>query len=324
MRAAGVIAAVMLLWPGVGGAEGYRAPRTASGQPDLQGVWTNASLTRIERPDGFDTVVVPPEKARAYEAGHSGRATIPDDVTGQAESEWWDMGGRLSRVGGQARASMVVDPPDGRLPYTEAGRAAAEKKPGFDGPEARNPAERCLNGVGTPAGPPMFNAAYNSIYQIVQTADQVAVLVEMNHDVRIIRLGGGHAPASIRLWMGDSVGHWEGETLVVETTNLHPEEGPRGASSIGRTYISGDARIVERFTRVAPDRIFYAFTVDDPSTYSRPWRGEMTFTASKGPIFEFACHEGNYSMEGILAGARQAEAAARAAAATPAPPRTAR
>ena len=315
MKAVRLIAAVILFWPTVVGAETYRAPRTAFGHPDLQGIWTNASLTRIERPDGFDTVVVPPEKARAYEAGHTGRAAIPDDVTGQAESEWWELGGRLSRVGAQARAALVVDPPDGRLPYTQVGRTAAEKKPGFDGPEARNPAERCLNGIGTPAGPPMFNAPYSNIYQIVQTADRVAILVEMNHDVRVVRLGGSHPPASIQLWMGDSIGRWEGETPVVETTNLHPQEGPRGASSIGRTYISGDAKIVERLTRVAPDRISYAFTVDDPSTYSRPWRGEMTFVASKGPIFEFACHEGNYSMEGILAGARKDEAAARTPAA---------
>jgi len=319
MNFAWLIAAAVLLWPAVGSAQAYRAPRTASGQPDLQGVWTNASLTRIERPDGFETVVASPEKARAFETGHIGAPTIPGDDTGQAESEWWELGGKLSRVGGEARAALVVDPPDGRLPYTQAGRAAAEKKPGFDGPEARNPAERCLSGIGTPAGPPMFNAPYSNIYQIVQTADRVAILVEMNHDVRVVRLGGSHPPASIRLWMGDSVGRWEGDTLVVETTNLHPEEGQRGASSIGRTYISGGAKIVERLTRVAPDRIFYAFTVDDPSTYSRPWRGEMTFVASKGPLFEFACHEGNYSMEGILAGARQAEAAARVAPATAAP-----
>ena len=324
MKVGGVVAAVMLLWPAIGAAEAYRAPRTASGQPDLQGLWTNASLTRIERPDGFETVVVPPEKARAFEAGHNGLVTIPDDDTGQSESEWWELGGHLSRVGGQARAALVVDPPDGRLPYTQAGRAAAAKRPGFDGPEARNPAERCLSGIGTPAGPPMFNAPYNSNYQIVQTADQVAILVEMNHDVRIVRLGARPLPPSIRLWMGDSIGHWEGETLVVETTNLNPSEGQRGASAIGRTYISGDAKIVERFTRIAPDRIFYAFTVDDPRTYSRPWRGEMTFTATKGPMFEVACHEGNYSMEGILAGARQAEAAARDAAASAEPPRTAR
>jgi len=307
MKVGGLIAAVVLLWPAIGGAEAYRAPRTASGHPDLQGIWTNASLTRIERPDGFETVVASPEEARAFEAGHNGSAAIPGDDTGQAESEWWDLGGKLSRVGGEARTALVVDPPDGRLPYTDAGRAAAAKRPGFDGPESRNPAERCLNGIGTPAGPPMFNAPYSNIYQIVQTADRVAILVEMNHDVRVVRLGGDHLPASIRLWMGDSVGHWEGETLVVETTNLRSEEGPRGASSIGRTFISGEARIVERLTRVAPDRILYEFTVDDPATYSRPWRGEMTFTASKGPLFEFACHEGNYSMGNILGGARASE-----------------
>jgi hypothetical protein len=318
-----LIAAVLLLVPALGEAQSYRAPRTAYGQPDLQGAWTNASLTRIERPDGFETVVVPPEKARAFEAGHSGLATVPDDETGQAQTEWYELGGKLSRVDGQARAAIVVDPADGRLPYTEAGRQAATARLGFDGPEARTPSERCLNGTGTPAGPPMFNAPYNNNYRILQTRDHVAILVEMNHDVRIVRLGGSRAPPSIQLWMGDSVGHWEGETLVVETGNLQPQEASRGSSSIGRTYISGDAKIVERFTRVAPDRIRYAFTVDDPATFSRPWRGESTFTSSKAAMFEFACHEGNYSMRGILGGARAAEAAARDAASGPVRPATA-
>jgi hypothetical protein len=311
-RPAAVAAALALAWAGAAEAQAYSAPRTAAGHPDLQGTWTNASLTRIERPAEFDGVVVPEARARAFESGHSGLPPIPDDEAGQADTEWWELGAKLSRVGGQARAAMVVDPVDGRLPYTEAGRAAATKRPGLDGPESRNPSERCLNGIGTPAGPPMFNAPYSNNYQIVQTADHVAILVEMNHDVRIVRLGARPAPASMRLWMGDSVGRWEGETLVVETTNLHPDEGPRGSGSIGRTYISGDAKIIERFTRVAAERIHYAFVVTDPKTYSRPWRGEMSFTPSKGAMFEFACHEGNYSLPGILAGGREEERTAGA------------
>jgi len=314
---AAALAALALALPCSGAAEGYRAPRTADGRPDLGGTWTNAALTRVERPDVFEAVVVPLDKARAFEGGQRGKPPLTDDV-GQADTEWWELGGTLARIDGQARAAWIVDPPDGRLPYSAEGRRLAGPPRGaFDGPEARLPTERCLAAIGTPAGPPMLNAPYNNNYEIVQTRDAVAIVVEMNHDVRIIRLGGRHPPPSVRSWMGDSIGRWEGETLVVETTNFHPAESQRGGPSIGWLSISPDARVVERFTRTAADAIRYDVTVEDPKTYARPWRMEMAFGPAKGPMFEFACHEGNYSMRGVLGGARAAEAASAA------PPQTA-
>lgn len=318
-----VLVVTFVVAAGLASAGPYRAPRTAAGQPDLQGLWSNASLTRLERPPEFDAVIVPDAKARAFEAGQTGRPKLPEDDVGQDETEWWEMGGKLARFHGQARAAWIVDPAGGRLPYTEAGRRALDAyKPGMDGPEARPPADRCLDGVGSPAGPPMLNTNYNNNYQIVQTADRVAIVVEMNHDVRIIRLEPAHArsPSATPSWMGDSVGHWEGEALVVETTGLHPVQSLHGSRSIGYFYTSPDAVFRERFTRVSATQILYEFSVDDPKAFSRPWRAQMLFEPSKGPMYEFACHEGNYSMTSMLAGARQAEAAARNAVATATPP----
>ena len=292
----------------------YRAPRTATGQPDLEGIWTNASLTRLERSPAFAAVDVPEAQARAFEQGHSGQPPIRDDV-GQADTEWWELGETLARIDGQARASWVVEPTDGLLPLTEAGiRGRASLPSGDDGPESRWPTERCLGAIGSPARPPMLNGPYNSNYQIIQTPEHVAIVVEMNHDVRIIRLADKRIPpASVRSWMGVSIGRWEGETLVVETTNMHPAEAARGGPAVGFLYTSQAATVVERFTRIGPQEIRYEFTALDPQTFSRPWRAEMVFLPSKGPLYEFACHEGNYSMSGILAGARRQEADARAA-----------
>jgi len=161
------------------------------------------------------------------------------------------------------------------------------------------------------AGPPMLNAPYSNLYQIVQTRDDVAISMEANHEVRIIRLTAtGHLPAHIRPWMGDSIGRWEGETLVVETTNRNAAEELKQPNGL---YISKDAKVTERFTRTAQDRLLYEFTVEDPAAYSRTWRAQMVFETAKGPTYEYACHEGNYAMRGILAGARQEEAEQRAA-----------
>ena len=155
----------------------------------------------------------------------------------------------------------------------------------------------------------MINAPYSNQYQIVVTRTAVAILMESVHDVRIVRLdGAAHPPPGVRPWMGDSIGRWDGETLVVETTNFNPGDALKIPTDL---YISKDARVVERFTRSGPGTLSYEFTVDDPATYTRPWRAQMVFQRSKGPIFEYACHEGNYSLPGILAGARREEATAR-------------
>jgi hypothetical protein len=176
----------------------------------------------------------------------------------------------------------------------------------FDGPEVRSLGERCIVGYGSSGGPPMLNVLYNNNYQIVQSPGYVVIVVEMNHDARIIRLGGEHLPQSVRPWMGDSVGRWEGDTLVVETTNLNPHQGFT-ADIRHRLYVPPDAKVTERFTRVASDEILYEFKVEDAKAYTQAWRGEIPMRATKGPMYEYACHEGNYSLRNILSGARARE-----------------
>ena len=224
---------------------------------------------------------------------------------GQATSEWGEANeAGLARIRGEARTSWIVDPPDGHMPLTAQAKKARQAPASFDGPEARPAAERCLLGLGAPAGPPLLNPGYNANYQIVQTRDAVVLISEMNHDARIVRLGGArHPPAGVALWMGDSVGRWERETLVVETANIRPA---------GRVPLSPGAKVTERFTRIAPDQIDYQLTVDDPTTYTRAWRGEELLRALGKPIYEAACHEGNYSLPNILAGRRYAERAGAA------------
>jgi hypothetical protein len=300
----------------------YRAPRDAAGHPDLGGLWTSTSLTELERPGAFTTLMVPDAEAQAYEKRRPGEfvTTDIDDIGGrQSEAEFWDVGGKLARIDGKARSSWIVDPTDGRLPYRPQGAAVralkGEAVKDRSNPESRNASERCLTAGWAMAGPPMINGPYGDQYQIVQTGQAVAISMEINHDVRIVRLAAPgqpvrHPAAHIRPWMGDSIGHWEGETLVVETTNFNPGDAYKQPTNL---YVSEDAKVTERFTRVGPATLIYEFTVDDPATYTKPWRAQMVFEASKGPMFEYACHEGNYSLPGILAGARHEEAQARAA-----------
>jgi hypothetical protein len=303
----GLAAAAMLA--AAAHAVGYRAPRNGFGQPDLEGYWTNLSLTVLQRPKALKGLAVSDAEAAAYEKQRAA-APEPDDGVGGLETDWYDAGARLARIGGEARSSWIVDPPDGRLPYSTVGRATMEAwqkrvRTSFAGPETRTMGERCLLSTAGTDGPPMLNGRYNSNYQIVQGPDAVAILVEMNHDVRIVRLGAKHhAPAAVRPWMGDSVGWWDRDTLVVETTNLNPGEALKAN---GPLYLSPAAKVIERFTRVSPRQILYQFSVDDPATYTRTWRGEMALNAAKGPIYEYACHEGNRSLPAILAGARRAE-----------------
>jgi hypothetical protein len=181
-----------------------------------------------------------------------------------------------------------------------------------DGPEVRSLGERCLLSFGSSAGPPMIPLLYNNNYQIVQTKDTVTILVEMVHDARIVRMNDKHLPSNIRKWMGDSIGRWDGETLVIETTNFHPQQSYRGASE--------NLKVTERLTRVGPQQILYHFTIEDPTTFTQPWSGEVAMNVTDGQIYEYACHEGNYALPGILAGAREQEAAAKTAPAPVATP----
>ena len=326
MRLLALGLAVMLAAPALA-APAYRVPRTPWGAPDLQGIWTNTSVTWLQRSRAAKALAPTEAEIAAMEQGFAklvepltSDKPIPPDAPPPpvaqevGNADYIEMNMKVGRVGGQPRSSWIVEPADGRLPLTDAARAAAAaRKSTFDGPEARPTDERCLTAIGSPEGPPMMNAAFNGHYQIVQTRDHVAILVEMNHDVRIVRLTDRtHAPAAVRRWMGDSVGWWEGETLVVETANLEPK-GAYVSSLGGGFAYSPDAKVIERFTRTAKDEIHYAFTVEDPATFARPWRAEMSFRPAKGPIYEYACHEGNYSLGNILAGARAEERAKAAA-----------
>ena len=307
----------------------YKAPRNAFGQPDLEGVWTNASLTSLERPTQFKSLTISEDQAKAAEAMRAkmvesqAKPTDPNAPAPKAGEDpggynafWIDAGSRFGRIRGEVRTSWLVDPADGKLPYTPEGYkiyqdTLSKVRNSFDGPEGRPLGERCILGFGSTAGPPMLNVLYNNHYQFQQAKDHVVIVVEMNHDARIVRLADPKRPPDhIRTWMGDSIGWWEGDTLVVETQGFHPAESLRpyyGAS----LYLSPEAKVTERFTRVSADQILYEFSVDDPKVYSRVWKAEMALNAAKGPMYEYACHEGNYSLPGILAGARKAEAEGR-------------
>ncbi|MBX3486119.1 hypothetical protein [Phenylobacterium sp.] len=308
-------------------AETYRAPRTAYGQPDLQGQWDNDSMTILQRPKGFAALVATPYEAAAYEKKRYGRyekVIAPVDPNAPApelddvqDDDRFEKPNGLARVRGEIRSSQIVDPADGRLPFTPQSRAAAEKalkdEEVYDDPESRPFDERCLLGGGGGVAAPITNRDH---LLIVQTRDAVVLSGEQNHEVRIIRLNVPHLPAVIRPWMGDSVGRWEGDTLVVETTNLNPKDRWRWNAGDWIPLSSG-ARIIERFTRTAPGELIYSFVVEDAANYTRPWRAEHPYRATSVRTFEYACHEGNYALTNILAGGRAAEREAASAKAAP-------
>mgnify|MGYP000520354354 CR=1 FL=1 len=301
---------------------GYAVPRTSFGHPDLQGTWTNVSLTNLERGRQFSGLVIAPEEVAKLETQRASmraaqdRPTNPDDGAPKAGQDvggynavYTDPGTRFGVVKGEARSSWIVEPADGKIPYSQKGKkifddTLAFRRTTFDGPEARPLAERCLIGFGSTAGPPMINVMYNSHYEFVQTPEAVVINVEMNHDARIIPLTDKRLPTSMHIWMGESIGRWEGDTLVVETTNFHPDEALRTffASTF---YVSPKAVVTERFTRWSKDQILYEFSVNDPDILDRPWKAEMSLNLTDDVVYEYACHEGNYSLPGILAGARE-------------------
>jgi len=289
----------------------YRAPRTVFGAPDLQGFWTNATYTPLEREKPFTTLTISPEEARKAEAifARIGEFTTEHpDPLGQKDSEFWETGSGLARVRGEIRTSFIVDPADGKIPYTDESKTRfhigdPKWKRGLDNPEDRSVTERCVASEG--GYPPNMPSPDGNYLQIVQTRDHVAMLSEKYHDAHVIRLGGqAHDPAAVTSWMGDAVGRWEGETLVVENTNFSPV----AARSYG-VKLSAASTIVERFTHLGPDDLIYEFTVTDPTFYTRPWRAEMPFTRTEARMYEYTCHEGNYGLTDILSGARRLEKA---------------
>jgi hypothetical protein len=306
---------------------GWQPPKTAWGHPDLQGNWSNATLTPLTRPAGQEPVLTPEQVARI----ESGQAQLVEDRAAPSDPNralppggdnpvcidsgttcynevYRDPGERVAVVRGEPRASLVTFPPDGRVPpFTpQAQQVIAELRQRsrqfneFDHPELRPLGERCIVAFGSSAGPPMLpNYWYNNNYTIVQNVDHVLIMAEMVHDVRIIRLGEPNPlPSSVRPWFGDSWGRWEGNTLVVETTNMNPDNAYRGVPYSPR------AKVTEKFTRIDPETIIYEFTIDDPEVYTQHWGGEVPFRALHDLVYEYACHEGNYAMEGVLRGAR--------------------
>jgi hypothetical protein len=296
----------------------WETPRMPWGDPDLQGVWTNATITTLERPDGLDELVLSEEQARELERHDAGVFSEIDDlpegdlpageVVGGYNTAWLDPGTRLMRVKGEPRTSIIVEPEDGRVPYSISGQLkflrAVVRSQKRNNPEEQLLGDRCVVGYGSTGEPPMLPVEYNNNYQIVQTPGQVMILVEMNHAVRTIRMDGEPLPPRIRPWLGDSIGHWAGDTLVVETTQFHPQESLRGAIK-HQLYVGMDSTVTERFTRMGEQEIHYEFTVTDDEIFSQPWRGELTLRPSDGQIYEYACHEGNYGMTNILAAERE-------------------
>jgi hypothetical protein len=337
----------------------WKPPRNAMGQPDLSGYWSNATLTPLTRNRRIsEKATLTAAEAKAFEKIWAQALAESDAPTDQSESTnevqakltasklveirpdfiaaggdtggyntfWIDPGTHLVEINGEYRTSILTTP-NGQPPARKAG-APAPRGGGFrdiyDSYETRSYGERCISGFGRNSGPPMLpNGYYNNNYQIVQTPDAVVIEVEMIHDARIVRLNGKHRTDGLRPAMGDSIGRYEGDTLVVETTNL-----PEWQQFMGSWK---NLKVTEWFTRIAPTKILYRFQIEDPDLWDAPWGGEYTFNTLNGRVYEYACHEGNYALPGILAGARQkekeeaeakakaaADAAAAAAKATPA------
>ena len=304
-------------------AEKWEVPRTPDGHPDLQGRWTNQSMTPLQRRTSQEGPVYTLEEVAEIEQGYVDRTVSgaqpsdpdrppppPKNTISAADSYnnvYFETGNRVAIVNGEPRTSLITFPSNGRLPALspEGERRRQERRDGrsnfgqYDHPELRPLAERCLTSYGSPAGPPMLpNGGYNSNYIIVQTPEYVMIMTEMVHDTRIIRIGSGpKLPPHIRPWMGDSWGHWEGDVLVVETTNIHPLQ----------PYTSAEMRVTERFSRMSEEAVLYEFTVNDPSTYTEPWGGQIPMMAMHDQIYEYACQEGNYALAAVLSGARYQE-----------------
>ena len=304
-------------------------PRTPDGRPDLQGNWSNATITPLQRPGGQGPVLTPdevaaiegpreeliedgsaasdPDREAPPVGGQEFNGNVLDTGTGTYNYVYIDGGDRVAILNGEPRSSLVTNPANGLIPplTPEEQQRRAELREfnsqfgQYDNPENLGLALRCLTSFGSNAGPPMLpNYYYNNNYTIVQTPDHIMILTEMIHDVRIIRMGDGpRLPEHIRPWMGDSWGHWEGDVLVVETTNVHPMQ----------RYSSETMKVTERFSRIAEDALLYEFTIDDPTTYTEPWGGQVPMLALDDLIYEYACHEWNYALANTLSGARYQE-----------------
>jgi len=336
--------AVLLAGPAFAQAQARGQPAAAAGAKaaspkelarDFSGVWTNASVTQLERSAAFKDLVVPKAQADAVAQATVGRRNAANgqsdlsqgafkDENAQAgyNAFWIDSGDGLMRVRGEARSSFITSPADGKMPFRNRQKSLAlmirdgveyrSGKGAYTDPEDLPIRERCIISQSDAGGPVMLNAIYNNNYSFFVTPGYFVIDLEMNHDVRIAPIfasakeaRAAHKPAAIRPWLGDTVAWWEGDTLVAETKNVNPIQEGRTL-----TPVSSKGTVTERFTRIAKNELLYQFTVDDPVHYTQAWSGEYSFKPAKGQIYEYACHEGNYAMEGILRGARLKEAAA--------------
>jgi hypothetical protein len=311
---------------------GYTAPRLAIGQPDLQGAWSNASITGLTRPSEFKSLVLTPEEAQKSAAANPLVVRQQTDDAGSTLTQqdgkdlnsgrgynafWISPGTSFGNVKDTFRTSWIVDPPNGQIPLSAEGRklmsdpAARRRGTGYDHPEERSLGERCIVSFAGNGGPVMMNSRYyNDNYRITQSPTHVVIEVEMVHDARVIPLhksasearGALKTAAAVPQWLGRSVGWWEGDTLVVETAGFHPDQ-----FMAGRVAVSETGKVVERFTRYSDDQVLYEFEVHDPKLYSQVWKGEMAFNklSGDGDVYEYACHEGNYGLHNILAGGRK-------------------
>ncbi|MGI1680139.1 MAG: hypothetical protein K6L75_15470 [Cellvibrionaceae bacterium] len=332
-----VATSIITLIPLTSYAQNLSIPKTDSGKPSFQGNWSNASITRLTKSNAYSNLVIPDSEIKKLTESHPQVIRQKTDDHLENESElldgkdlsrgrgynafWIDPGREYGLVNGTRRSRWITKPSNGEIPYhthkspqtiakelgnnkiIQASRSAAE------GPEVRSLGERCLISFGGSGGPPMLNTLYNNTYQFVQTEKYLMILVEMVHDVRIIPIinkknvsNTGSRATIIPKWLGNSTGWWEDDILVVETKDWTPQQLHNRP-----VYLSKNAKITERFKRVSNEQIFYQFTIDDPTYYEKSWSGEMSFNASKGDVFEYACHEGNMGLEGILSGARALE-----------------
>ncbi|MBK8838058.1 MAG: hypothetical protein IPO30_04985 [Hyphomonadaceae bacterium] len=323
------------------------APKAANGKPDLTGFWTHASVTTLQRAPGRSLVVSEAEAKKiadntgvagfaANEEGFNKNTRYSDPNAGAPEKGgkdfgakgydtfWTQPGDRLAKVNGEYRTSYIIEPANGLLPFKDPAAQAKKRAINsarymtgdapYEGPEETAVPERCLIGFSNMGGPGMLNGLYNNNYQFVQTPTHLMILVEMVHDARIIPIFDNaetarahHRPATMAPWLGDTVGWWEGDTFVMESVNVKPLQGETMSFPLSKKGV-----VTERLTRTSDHDVVYQFVVDDPETYTQTWKAELAFYPSDG-LYEYACHEGNYGLPGILAGARQKEADAAAA-----------
>ena len=282
-------------------------PRHDDGRPNLEGMWVNSSATPLTRPPGYTQLLISETEAREID---SRRIESAEDRTTPTEPTEWTDERHIERVSGALRSSVIVDPQDGQIPGNEAFRKRVAAVPAailnaMDGPEQRPSSERCLGSQGVQ--PPILSIAMGNLYLIVQTAETIVFFSEWLHDARVIRMNAKHVHPAITSWLGDAIGWWEGDTLVVETRFFTPSDKARTSPS-GIFLVSPATTVTERFARISHEEMNYRFTVEDPTWYERPWTGETHFTLSDQRLLEAACHEGNYTMRFNLEAARTLEA----------------